>query len=47
MTTLNSFQDILVEIEPPVAIVTFNRPTVLNALRTSLLAEVSRALTEL
>jgi enoyl-CoA hydratase len=38
------FEDILVEIEAPIAVITFNRPNVLNALRTQLLAEVSRAL---
>jgi enoyl-CoA hydratase len=47
MTTSDTFVDILVQIEPPIAVITFNRPTVLNALRTSLLAEVSRALVEL
>ena len=33
--------------EPPAGIITFNRPNVLNALRISLLAEVSHALSEL
>jgi enoyl-CoA hydratase len=42
-----SYRDILVDIDGPVAIVTFNRPNVLNALRTALLAEVSDALSEL
>jgi enoyl-CoA hydratase len=41
------FEDILVEIEEPIAVITFNRPAVLNALRTRLLREVSQALTEL
>jgi enoyl-CoA hydratase len=41
------FEDILVEIEEPIAVITFNRPAVLNALRTRLLKEVSQALTEL
>jgi enoyl-CoA hydratase len=38
------FEDILVAIEAPVAVVTLNRPTVLNALRTRLLTELSQAL---
>jgi enoyl-CoA hydratase len=42
-----SFEDITVEIEEPIGIVTFNRPSVLNALRTRLLEEFSRALREL
>jgi|HubBroStandDraft_4_1064222.scaffolds.fasta_scaffold00034_26 enoyl-CoA hydratase len=41
------FEDILVAIEAPIAILTFNRPSVLNALRTRLLREVSDALREL
>jgi enoyl-CoA hydratase len=41
------FEDILVEVEEPVGVITFNRPAVLNALRTRLLAEVSQALTEM
>ena len=41
------FEDILVVIEEPVGIITFNRPSVLNALRTRLLQEFSQALTEL
>lgn len=50
MTTLNSgtaFENIIVAVEPPVAIVTLNRPSVLNALRGALLAELSLALIEL
>jgi enoyl-CoA hydratase len=47
MTTSKVFEDILVEVEAPVAIVTLNRPTVLNALRTKLLGELSLALVEL
>ena len=51
MTTLNSaasaFENILVNIEAPVAVVTLNRPNVLNALRSRLLAELSVALAEL
>jgi len=50
MTTLNSgtaFEDVLVAVEEPVAIVTLNRPKVLNALRGVLLAELSAALMEL
>jgi enoyl-CoA hydratase len=41
------YENILVAVEPPAGIITFNRPSVLNALRTSLLAEVSQALSEL
>lgn len=41
------YEDILVAIEVPIAVVTFNRPSVLNALRTRLLNEVSAALAEL
>jgi len=41
------YEDILLEIEAPIAVITFNRPAVLNALRTQLLAEVSRALDEI
>lgn len=42
-----NFSDILVSVEAPVGIITFNRPSVLNALRTQLLAELSQALDEL
>jgi enoyl-CoA hydratase len=42
-----AFEDILVSIEEPVGIITLNRPSVLNALRTSLLRELSTALREL
>ncbi len=41
------FEDILVTIEEPIAVITFNRPAVLNALRTKLLEELSHALAEL
>jgi enoyl-CoA hydratase len=41
------FEDILVTTEAPIAVVTFNRPSVLNALRTRLLKEFSTALAEL
>jgi enoyl-CoA hydratase len=41
------FEDILVAVEEPIAVVTFNRPAVLNALRTHLLKEFSLALAEL
>ena len=41
------FEDILVSIEAPVAVVTFNRPNVLNALRTRLLTELSEALDQI
>ena len=40
------FEDILVAVEEPIAVVTFNRPAVLNALRTHLLKEFSLALAE-
>jgi enoyl-CoA hydratase len=42
-----TFEDILVTVEAPIGILTFNRPSVLNALRTHLLEEVSVALHEL
>lgn len=42
-----TFENILVSVEAPVAIVTLNRPSVLNALRRALLAELSVALVEL
>jgi enoyl-CoA hydratase len=42
-----SFEDILVAISEPVGVITFNRPNVLNALRTQLLSEVSQALVDL
>lgn len=42
-----TFEDIAVAIEPPLAIVTLNRPKVLNALRSALLAELSVALAQL
>jgi len=41
------FEDILVEIQEPLAVITLNRPTVLNALRSQLLDELSTALREL
>jgi enoyl-CoA hydratase len=50
MTTLNSstsYENILVAVEPPIAIVTLNRPNVLNALRSALLLELSTALAEI
>ena len=42
-----TFENILVTIEAPIAVVTLNRPSVLNALRGALLAELSVALLEL
>jgi enoyl-CoA hydratase len=42
-----TFEDILVEIDEPVGIITFNRPSVLNALRNRLLSEFSQALVDL
>jgi enoyl-CoA hydratase len=50
MTTVNPasiFEDITVTVEAPAGIVTLNRPSVLNALRGRLLAELSVALGEL
>src|SRR5580698_3134053 len=41
------FNDIVVAVEASTGIITLNRPTVLNALRTQLLAELSQALKEL
>ena len=45
MPDASAYHDILVTVEAPAAIITLNRPNVLNALRSSLLTEVSRALT--
>ncbi len=42
-----AFDNLLVERDGPVAIVTFNRPTVLNALNTHTLAELGRAMLDL
>jgi enoyl-CoA hydratase len=42
-----AFEDILTVIEAPIGVITFNRPSVLNALRGRLLAEVSEALAEM
>ena len=47
MSDAAPYRDILVEIDGPVGIVTLNRPSVLNALRTGLLAELSDALSDL
>jgi enoyl-CoA hydratase len=41
------FEHILVEVEPPIATITLNRPKVLNALSPDLVREVAAALTEL
>lgn len=41
------FEDIVVSREAPIAVVTLNRPSVLNALRTQLLTELSEALKDL
>jgi len=38
------FEDILTVVEAPIGVITFNRPSVLNALRSRLLTEVSEAL---
>ncbi len=42
-----AFEDILIAVEDPVGIITFNRPSVLNALRTGLLKELAAALDEM
>ncbi len=42
-----TFEDILVTTEEPIGIITFNRPNVLNALRSQLLNEVAEALVEM
>lgn len=44
---LRTFENILVEVDGPVAVLTLNRPAVLNALNAALLAELSLALVEL
>jgi enoyl-CoA hydratase len=41
------YEHILVEMEPPIATITLNRPKVLNALSPDLIREVATALTEL
>jgi enoyl-CoA hydratase len=41
------YEHILLEVEPPIATVTLNRPKVLNALSPGLMAEVADALTDL
>jgi enoyl-CoA hydratase len=41
-----SFEDIVLAIEAPIAVITLNRPNVLNALRVQLLKEVSAALAQ-
>jgi len=41
------FEDIIATVEEPIGIVTLNRPSVLNALRTNLLQELSDALDEM
>jgi enoyl-CoA hydratase len=44
---VRTFQNIVLEVEDATAIVTLNRPSVLNALNAQLLTELSQALTEL
>jgi len=46
-TSASIFENVAVTVEAPAGIITLNRPSVLNALRKSLLAEVSLALVEL
>ncbi len=41
------FEDILVDVEEPLGVITLNRPTVLNALRSGLLDELGAALAEM
>src|SRR5690242_21210200 len=47
MIATMGYEHILLEIEPPIATITFNRPKVLNALSPALIGEVAGALTEL
>lgn len=47
MPDVSAYEDVLVTVEAPAGIITFNRPNVLNALRSNLLTEVSRALSQL
>ena len=47
MIAAMGYEHILVEIEPPIATVTLNRPKVLNALSPAVIVEVSAALAEL
>src|SRR5258708_19982898 len=47
MIAAMGYEHILVDIEPPIATVTLNRPKVLNALSPDLIGEVNAALGEL
>src|SRR6202521_4008795 len=47
MIAAMGYEHVLVEIEPPIATVTLNRPKVLNALSPDLIREVNLALAEL
>jgi len=47
MTTPSAFENILVEKDGAIAVITLNRPTVLNALKGDVLRELSRALVDL
>ena len=47
MIAAMGYEHILVEIEPPIATITLNRPKVLNALSPDLIGELTRALLEL
>src|SRR5437763_13566563 len=47
MIAAMGYEHILVEIEPPIATVTLNRPKVLNALSPAVIGEVCAALSEL
>ena len=46
MIAAMAYEHILVEVEPPIATITLNRPKVLNALSPSLVGELAAALTE-
>src|ERR1700694_5007437 len=47
MIAAMGYEHVLVEIEPPIATVTLNRPKVLNALSPALIGELTGALSEL
>ena len=47
MIAAMGYEHILVEIEPPIATITLNRPKVLNALSPDLVSEINEALVEL
>lgn len=47
MSSPPTYENILVEVDAPIAVVTLNRPQVLNALNASLMAELVDALRHL